>query len=254
MSHRHNILTQQTTDSLREEERKIERERDSEKYSNESCNQLNPTEEFSSRVSVLLLISFISVKETNCSRDALNKVRLRFIVWRRTQREMTNTEWIPDVQPLSAARLLVLSARLADEESFEEEELQVPGGDDEEAEGRRPPGDVLRVGQKQEVVGALTHAAEVVEAEHVEDGFLHFESRILQQHNKYKYNKPHCCYYQYKVLLLLLLTTQLPTTTTVSTSCNTASKAQTTTSTSINVKLINSKNFTVSPKNPKIHK
>lgn len=47
----------------------------------------------------------------------------------------------------SAARLLVLSAGLGDEESLEEEELQVPGGDDEEAEGRRPPADVLRVGQ-----------------------------------------------------------------------------------------------------------
>lgn len=80
----------------------------------------------------------------------------------------------------SAARLLSLSARLADEESFEEEELQVPGGDDEEAEGRRPPADVLRVGLQQEVVGALPHAAEAVVAEHVEGVFLHFVSRSLQ--------------------------------------------------------------------------
>lgn len=84
----------------------------------------------------------------------------------------------------STARLLLLAGgRLADKESFEEEELQVPGGDDEEAEGCRPPGDVLRVGQQQVVVGALPHAAEAVVAEHVEDVVLHFVSRILQHQN-----------------------------------------------------------------------
>lgn len=44
---------------------------------------------------------------------------------------------------MSAPGLLILSVDLADEEAFEEEELQVPGGDDEEAEGHGPPGDVL---------------------------------------------------------------------------------------------------------------
>lgn len=89
----------------------------------------------------------------------------------------------PDWTAPSAAGLLVLGAGLGDEESLEEEELQVPGGDDEEAESHRPPADVLRVGLQQEVVSALPHAAEVVVAEHVEDVVLHFVTRILQQHN-----------------------------------------------------------------------
>lgn len=83
-----------------------------------------------------------------------------------------------DLSP-SAARLLRLRARLGDEESFEEEELQVAGGDDEEAEDRRPPGDVLGVGQQQEVVGTLPHAAESVVTKHVEDGARHSVTRIL---------------------------------------------------------------------------
>lgn len=82
---------------------------------------------------------------------------------------------------LSAARLLCLCLCLVDEESLEEEELQVPGCNDEEAEGRRPPGDVLRVGQQQEVVCAPAHTAEVVVPEHVEDVVFHLVSRILQQ-------------------------------------------------------------------------
>lgn len=102
---------------------------------------------------------------------------------------------------LSAARLLILSAGPADEESFEEEELQVPGGDDEEAEGCRPPGDVLRVGEQQEVVGAPTHAADAVVAENVENVILHFESCILQQENKQ---------IQIQVLQTLLLLLQIP--------------------------------------------
>jgi len=83
--------------------------------------------------------------------------------------------------PLSAARLLLLGAALGDEESLEKEELQVARGDDEEAEEERPPGDVLRVGQQQEEVCTLPHAAEVVVAEHVEDVVLQFVSRTLQQ-------------------------------------------------------------------------
>lgn len=81
----------------------------------------------------------------------------------------------------SAARLLTLGAGPADEEPFEEEELQVPGGDDEEAEGRRPPADVLRVGQKQEVVSAFAHAAEAVIAEDVKDGSVQSDAGFLQQ-------------------------------------------------------------------------
>ena len=86
---------------------------------------------------------------------------------------------------VSAARFLVLSAGLGDEESFEEEELQVPGGDDEEAEGHRPPGDVLRVGLQQEEVGALHHAVEGVVADRVENVELHLVSRILQHQNRH---------------------------------------------------------------------
>lgn len=86
---------------------------------------------------------------------------------------------------MSAARFLVLSAGLGDEESFEEEELQVPGGDDEEAEGHRPPGDVLRVGLQQEEVGALHHAVEGVVADRVENVELHLVSRILQHQNRH---------------------------------------------------------------------
>lgn len=84
----------------------------------------------------------------------------------------------------SAARLHLLAARLGDEESLEEEELQVAGRNDEEAERRRPPGDVLRVGQQEEVVGALPHAAEAVVAEHVEDVPLHSVAHILQKWNE----------------------------------------------------------------------
>lgn len=81
----------------------------------------------------------------------------------------------------SAAGPLVLAARLGDEEPFEEEQLQVARGDDEEAEGRRPPADVLRVGQQQEVVSALPHAAEAVVAEHVEDVNFHSVGGALQK-------------------------------------------------------------------------
>lgn len=80
----------------------------------------------------------------------------------------------------SAARLLPLAARAADEESLEEEQLHVAAGDDEEAERRRPPGDVPRVGQQQEVVGAPAHAADAVVAEYVEDVVLHTVSRFLR--------------------------------------------------------------------------
>lgn len=90
---------------------------------------------------------------------------------------------------LSAAWLLFLSGRLCDKEPFEEEELQVAWGDDEEAEGSGPPGDVLGVGQQQEVVNALTHTAKAVVAEHVEDPVLQYVSRILAQKNKNKNKK-----------------------------------------------------------------
>lgn len=80
----------------------------------------------------------------------------------------------------SAAEPLLLAARLCDEESFEEEELQAAGSDNEEAEGYRPPADVLRVGHQQEVVGTPPHAAKAVVTEHVEDVNLHSVTGALQ--------------------------------------------------------------------------
>lgn len=81
---------------------------------------------------------------------------------------------------VSAAEPLLLTIQLCDEESFEEEELQVAWSDNEEAESHRPPADVLRVGHQQEVVSTPPHAAKAVVTEHVEDVYFHSVTGALQ--------------------------------------------------------------------------
>lgn len=80
----------------------------------------------------------------------------------------------------SAAEPLLLTTQLCDEESLEEEELQVAWSDNEEAEGQWPPADVLRVGHQQEVVGTPPHAAKAIVTEHVEDVNFHSVTGALQ--------------------------------------------------------------------------
>jgi len=62
---------------------------------------------------------------------------------------------------------------------FEEEQLQDPRGHDGDALSSRPARHVAAVGAQQEVVAALPHASEVVEAEHLEDVLLHAVRRFL---------------------------------------------------------------------------
>lgn len=88
------------------------------------------------------------------------------------------------VRCLSASRLFSLS--VAHKETFEEVELQVPRGDDQQAEGHRPPCDVAGVGLQQEVVCAPPHAAEAVVAEHVEDVAIHFTGGSLKMSEQIK--------------------------------------------------------------------
>ena len=58
------------------------------------------------------------------------------------------------------------------EESFEDEELQVAGQDDDEALSCRPPGDVVEVGQEEVVILPFPHAGKIVMTPHVEDLIL----------------------------------------------------------------------------------
>lgn len=86
----------------------------------------------------------------------------------------------------SAAGLLLFVGALGDEESLEEEELEVSRGHDEQTEDCGHPGDVLRVGQQQVVVSALPHPTVGVVSEHVENVGLHFVGGLLQTQTRNK--------------------------------------------------------------------
>ena len=70
-------------------------------------------------------------------------------------------------------------------------------------------GDVLWVGQQQEVVSAPPHATKAVVAEHVEDVVLHFVSRFLQQQQHTGLNKSTRNFLKILMLLLPFITHSL---------------------------------------------
>lgn len=65
------------------------------------------------------------------------------------------------------------------EESFEDEELQVSRQEDDQALARRPPGDVVEVGQEEVLILPFPHAGEVVMTPHVEDLILELLYALL---------------------------------------------------------------------------
>lgn len=67
------------------------------------------------------------------------------------------------------------------EESFEDEELQVSRQEDDQALARRPPGDVVEVGQEEVLILPFPHAGEVVMTPHVEDLILELLYALLKQ-------------------------------------------------------------------------
>lgn len=67
------------------------------------------------------------------------------------------------------------------EESFEDVELQVSRQEDDQALARRPPGDVVEVGQEEVLILPFPHAGEVVMTPHVEDLILELLYALLKQ-------------------------------------------------------------------------
>lgn len=92
-------------------------------------------------------------------------------------RNQTSWKWLKlwSTCAFSASR----PAGVCVEESFEDEELQVSRQEDDQALARRPPGDVVEVGQEEVLILPFPHAGEVVMTPHVEDLILELLYALL---------------------------------------------------------------------------